>query len=722
MSDPADQEPAAPVTPDSGLLALGLLAKLHQLPAEPDQLRHDLGRLDRTADARDLLRAAKLIGLSVRLSRTSFDRLGKTPLPAIAEGKDGTFVLVARVAEDKVLLHDPISNKPIQTTRDVFEERWTGRLILSTRRAGLGGLAGKFDVTWFIPAIVRYRRLIGEVMLAAFFLNLFALATPLLFQIIIDKVLAYEGLTTLHVISIAFIAVAFFESVLGGLRTYLFSHTTNRIDVELGAKLFRHVLGLPMAYFNARRVGDTVARVRELDRIRDFLTSSALTLVIDLFFAFVFVAVMFFYAPTLTWIVLALIPLFIALSVIITPIFRRRLDEKFKRAADNQAFLTETVTGVETVKAMAVEPQFRNRWDEQLAAYVKASFRADQLGNVSNQIAQFISKATTAATLWWGAQMVIDGSLSVGQMVAFNMLSARLMQPILKLVQLWQDFQQARISVERLGDVLNVPAEPGYNPNRATPPALKGAVSFEGVTFRYRPDGPEILRRISLDVKPGEVIGFVGPSGSGKSTLTKLIQRLHAPESGRVLVDGIDLALVDPAWLRRQIGVVLQENNLFNRSVRENIALSDPAASMERVVAAAELAGAHEFISGLPEAYDAVVGERGSTLSGGQRQRIAIARALLLQPRILIFDEATSALDVESEAIIRKNMRQICQGRTVFVIAHRLSAVRDADRIVGIDKGEIVEEGTHGQLLQRGGLYKKLWDIQTGGFQDEAAE
>jgi len=363
---------------------------------------------------------------------------------------------------------------------------------------------------------------------------------------------------------------------------------------------------------------------------------------------------------------------------------------------------------------MAVEPQFRNKWDTQLAAYVKASFRAMNLGNIASQIAQLIDKIVVALILWFGAHAVIDGDLTVGTLIAFNMIARRTSQPILKLVQLWQDFQQARISIARLGDVLNTKAEPGYTPNRATLPSLTGRVSFEGVTFRYRPDTPEVLRNVSLDVPPGQVIGIVGQSGSGKSTLTKLVQRLYVPESGRVMVDGTDLSLVEPAWLRRQVGVVLQENHLFNRSIRDNIALTDPALPMEAVVKAAQMAGAHDFILEQPEGYDTIVGERGGTLSGGQRQRIAIARALVMNPRVLIFDEATSALDYESEEIIQKNMKIICKGRTVFVIAHRLSTVRGADRIITIEKGQIVEDGTHDELIRSGGRYATLYRIQSG--------
>jgi ATP-binding cassette, subfamily B, bacterial HlyB/CyaB len=621
---------------------------------------------------------------------------------------------LGKAGEGNVLVQSPLVPRPQLMTQAELEAVWDGRIVLVARRAGLVDLARRFDITWFLGAIVKYRGLLGEVFVASFFLQLFALAPPLIFQVVIDKVLVHRSMSTLDLLIIAFSAIAIFETVLGALRTYIFAHTTNRIDVELGARLFRHLLALPIAYFQARRVGDSVARVRELENIRNFLTGSALTLVIDLFFTFVFLAVMFVYSSLLTWIIIASFPFYIAVSAVATPMFRQRLDEKFKRSAENQAFLVEAVTGVETLKSMAVEPQMQRRWEEQLAGYVTASFRVTSLGNVASQGVQLVSKLATALTLYFGARLVIDGSLSVGELVAFNMLSGRVSQPVLRLAQIWQDFHQARLSVARLGDILNTSPEQTYNTSRSTLPAVTGSVRFEHVTFRYRVDGSEILRDIDFDVPAGQIVGIVGPSGSGKSTVAKLVQRLYVPESGKVLVDGIDLAVVDPAWLRRQIGVVLQENVLFNASVRANIALADPAMAMERVIAAATLAGAHDFILELPEGYDTIVGERGSSLSGGQRQRIAIARALVANPRILIFDEATSSLDYESEQIIQNNMRKIVEGRTALIIAHRLSTVRRANRIITIERGRIVEDGTHDELIRSGGRYAMLYRLQAG--------
>ena len=699
---------------DTGLACLAMLARFHNVAVSPEQLTHEYVAEGQLFGKAEILLATRQLDLKAKAIRTTFERLGQTPLPAIACASDGGFFIIARMDQEKILIHDPRSQRPEMISAEQLQARWGGELILIRSQSSLAGELSKFDFTWFIPAIVKYRKLLGEVLLVSFVLQIFSLLTPLFFQVVMDKVLVHHGLTTLDVIAIGLLGIMLFETVLSGLRSYVFAHTASRIDVELGSRLFRHLVTLPLSYFQARRVGDSVARVRELENIRSFLTGNTITLVLDVLFSVVFIAVMFFYSGWLTLIVLLSLPLYVVVSLLITPVLRARLNESFARGAENQAFLVETVNGIDTLKSMAVEPQITRKWDNQLAAYVSAGFKTQTLSTIANESVSLIGKLVTVATLWLGARLVIDGQLSVGQLIAFNMLAGRVAQPIMRLAQLWTNFQQTGVSVQRLGDILNTRTEMSQA-TRSALPALKGRIEFDQVHFRYRPDGSEVLRSVSLEIGAGEVIGIVGRSGSGKSTLTRLLQRLFVPERGRVLVDGMDLALADVSSLRREIGVVLLDNMLFARSIRENIALTDPGAPLEAVMQAAKMAGAHDFILELPEGYDTVVGEHGASLSGGQRQRVAIARALIGNPRILIFDEATSALDYESERIIQQNMQAICKGRTVIIIAHRLSAVRDANRIVVMDRGQIVEQGTHHELLaHQAGHYSRLHRLQQG--------
>ena len=693
---------------DTGLLCLVMVAGYHGLAVDPEQLRHTLALGSEGMGIMDILRAAKELGLKAKEAQVSYDRLNRLPMPALALMEDRKFNVLAKIDGDRVLVFDPLDGRPRLISKDEFLQRWQKRIILITYRKSVAPSEKPFGLSWFVPEIWKYRKPLYEVLTASLILQIIGLVTPVFTQVIIDKVLVHKGVTTLDVLAIGLITVVLFEALLNIIRTYLFTHTTNRIDISLGTKLFRHLFSLPLKYFEVRRVGDTVARVRELENIRHFLTGAPLTSILDVMFIGVYLVVMFIYSTTLTFVVLGAMPLFALLSLIITPMLRHRLDERFNRGAEAQAFLVEMVTGAQTVKAMAVEPEVQKKWENLLANYVRASYKTSKLSGVAGSVGQLIDRGSTLAILWLGAHLVMRGDLTVGQLIAFQMLSGRVSGPVLRLVQLWQDFQQAGLSIRRLGDIFHSAPEPSLNVTKTRFPAIRGDVRLEGVRFRYRLDGPEIIRSINLDIKVGMILGIVGRSGSGKSTLAKLIQRLYLPESGRILIDGINLALADPAWLRRQIGVVLQESFLFNGSVRDNIAFHYPQASMEEIIRVANLAGAHEFILELPEGYDTIVGERGTALSGGQRQRIAIARALLTNPRILIFDEATSSLDSESEAIIQRNLRQICRGRTVILIAHRLSTLRIAERIIVLEKGEIVELGTHDELMGRKGLYHHL--------------
>lgn len=711
MDQLAPDAPAA----DSGLIGLCLIAGYYRVPADPAQLKHRLAIIGRSAEPEDLVRAAHLIDMKARL-REGLDAkaLGAMPLPVLVGSKEGGFAVVSHGSAKGLFRYVDVPSRIVKEgPAEEIVALSDGRAVQIARRLGGAGVDPKrFGFSWFLPSLARYRKPLAQVLVVSLFLQLFALVTPVFFQLVVDKVLVHKGASTLVVLVIGLATLGLFETILQYLRSYTLSHTTNRIDVELGRRLFHHLFRLPLAYFETRPAGQTVARVRELETIRSFLTGQGLTSLLDLFFVVVFIGVLFLYSPTLTLVVLGSVPVYVVIAAVIRPLLKDRIDEKFNRGARSQQFLVESIVGAQTIKASGVEPIMQAQWEERLAAYVRTSFDASMLGALGQNMIQYVSKATSALILFIGAQQVMSGQLTVGELIAFNMIQSQAVQPILRLSQLWQDFQQVQVSVARMGDILNSPPEPTPASLLNLPPP-KGAIGFKNVSFRYRLDGDDVLKNISLNIPAGEVIGIVGASGSGKSTLTRLVQRLYSPQEGQVFLDGVDVAQMDPGWLRRQIGVVLQDNILFNRSIHENIALSDPAMPRARVIQAARLAGADEFIAKTPQGYDTVLEERGANLSGGQRQRIAIARALAVDPRILILDEATSALDYESERIIQNNMRAIVRGRTVIVIAHRLAAVRPCSRIVGMHEGRIVEQGAHAELLAKpGGLYARLWALQ----------
>nr|BFD42023.1 type I secretion system permease/ATPase [Pseudomonas sp. FFPRI_1] len=704
------ESPSPPQLLDTGLKALAWAARRFEIAADVAQLQHRLGRLEGMATAIDLCRCAGWIGLRARLVQSTLKRLGNLPRPALLDTLHGWAVLDG-LDDDQVTLYWPLEDRCQTLSTDLLGALWQGTaLLLADRHAALQPPG--FGIAWFLPSIVKHIRQFRSVLLVSLMLQLTALVTPMLFENIIDRVLVSRGLSSLQVLGMALLALALFEPLYGFVRSWLFSNLASKVNAELSARLYQHLIQLPQGYFQQRQTGEIIARVGEMQQIRQFLTGSALTLVLDLAFCGLFIAVMYSYAPTLTWVVLGSLALYFLFWLCVGPLLRKRALREYERGADNTAFLTETVTGIETIKTSATEEGFQQQWQRRLAGYVRAAFSTRLVGICAGQGIGLIQKLTAALLLWWGVTLVMDGQLSPGQLVAFNMLAGHVVEPILRLAQVWQDFQHTLIALRRLGDILDTECENGSG-GLASVPALAGSVSFQGVRFRYHEDGQEVLRNLSVQIEPGEFVGITGPSGSGKSTLTRLLQRLYIPQHGRVMVDGIDLAIVDPVALRRNMSVVLQESVLFAGSIIDNIRLCCPQASDAQVREAAALAGADGFIEALAHGYETQVGERGGQLSGGQRQRIALARALISNPAILLLDEATSALDYESEAAVMANLMRITQGRTVISVAHRLNTLRHADRILVIDQGQVVEQGNHEQLLALGGVYARQWALQT---------
>lgn len=662
----------------------------------------------------EIVQAAQALKLKSKIKRLNHDRLKDINIPIIAKSKDQKFFIIAKSKEDEFMLLFPSETVPRIVNREKLIELWDGTAILIAKK-GIMENETAFSLKWFIPTILKFKKEFLQVLLAVFTIQILGILTPVMTQVVVDKVLVHKSISTLNVLAIGIGIVYIYELTLGLAKNYVFTHTTNRIDVMLSYKLFKHLFALPLKYFESRRVGETVARVSELDSIRNFLTGTPLSSMIDLLFIIVYIVVLFFYSPGLTVIVLCSIPVYAILSAIVTPLFKKRLDEKFETGANTQSFLVESITGVQTVKSYVLESRFEKKWGDLQADYVKASYRTAIVSSTAGTTGQFIQKVFDLLILYFGAKAVMDGTFTVGQLVAFRMLSGRVSGPVLRLVQLWQEYQQASLSVKRIGDIFNTAPEQTMNAQQATLPKLNGRILFDKVRFRYNLDGSEVMKGISFEIPAGAVIGIVGRSGSGKSTISKLIQRLYIPQGGKISIDGMDISLVNPALLRTQIGIVLQENFMFNGTVAENISIHMPAATIENIIHCAQMAGAHDFISELPIGYNTIIGEKGVGLSGGQKQRIAIARAILSNPRILIFDEATSALDYESESMIQNNLKDICKGRTVLIIAHRLSTLKDAQKIMVIDKGSLVEYDTHKNLMQKNGLYSHLYKQQQRG-------
>ena len=720
MSEPIEAPRPAVITPaqsrpSSGIWALAQLAVYHQQPVDPDQVIRAMGFEHRAIGITEILLAAEATHLKAKAATLDWEGFRAMKLPFIAEMRDGSFAIVglARPQDGRLPIITPGERQPRLCDEEQWREAMTGQVVLIKDRLALSNPNRPFGFSWFLPVLRKYRKELAEVLTAAFFYQLLGIGVPLFVQVIIDKVFVYHNYSTLAVVGAGMLIVILFNGFFSVLQSVLLSPVGNRIDVTLGSTIYRRLVRIPLRYFELRRVGDSIARVRQLEPIRSFLTGQALLSMVDGLFVFVYIGILLFYSLELTGVVLLAMALIALSTALFRPSLRARLEEKFDSGANSQAFLVESVTGMETVKAMALEAHMSQRWERLLSRYVTTAYQADRLNGIAGGIGHTLLNLTTLAVLWFGAHLVLDGTMTVGALIAFQMLSGRAMAPILRVTSLWQEFQQIGISVRRLGDLMNAPTEPVMDPNKSSLPALRGHIHFEHVSFRYHEDAPRTIEDVSLDIPEGMTVGIVGRSGSGKSTLAKLMQCLYVPETGRVLVDGYNLQQIDPSWLRRQIAVVPQDSFLFGGSIRENIAVRFPGAPMPIIIEAAKLAGAHDFIVDMPQGYDTPVGERGASLSGGQRQRVAIARALLTNPRILIFDEATSALDYESERIIQDNLANICKGRTVILVAHRMSMLRQADRIFVMDHGRLVEQGNHADLLGQEGLYRHLY-LQQG--------
>lgn len=695
----------------TGLIAFEIVCRINNIGIDLRSIVRENGITEDEISKEELLLIAKNAEFKAKIKPMDFDKFPKYPFPAIFILKDNTFGVILKpdCESKKTLVFIPEDKKAKELTFEEISEISNGEIIFLSHK--LMNEQIRFGFKWFFVEIMKYKRIIAEVMLGSFVVQLFGLVTPLFTQVILDKVIVHRSMSTLDVLGIAFVAVSIFEFLLNLTRNYIFIHTANKIDAKLGAKLFHHLFALPFVYFESRKVGNIISRVRELDQIREFITNKSVSVLIDLFFSTVFLVVMFIYSKILTFGVLIIVALIGILYVTMTPELRARLENKFQMSAQSNSYLVEAVTGVQTVKSLSIEGIMQKKWNDYLGRYVKSGFNLAVMSNFAGSLSNLFQKMMTIAILWIGVTLVIKNELTIGQLIAFQMFANQFIAPVMRLVNLWNEFQQVLLGVDRLGDILNNPVE--LTSSKAiTLPKINGSVRIDNLSFKYSPNSPMVLNGVALDVKAGQSIGLVGRSGSGKSTITKLIQKLYLPFEGTVYIDDVDIRQMNPVWLRNNIGVVLQENYLFSGTIRDNIAMPKPDAPIEAIIQAAQISGAHSFISEMPEGYDTFVGERGSTLSGGQRQRIAIARALITNPKIIIFDEATSALDYESERVIMDNLDKIKHGRTMFIIAHRLSTVKNCDLIVALDKGSIIEVGTHDELIKKQGYYYNLYTQQ----------
>lgn len=709
---------------NTALVCFSIIAGEHKIEITRDRLLHEynLG-LDEIPSVK-LLRIAKDLGLKTKLRRLQWNDLLnlKKAYPAIAKLRNGRHMILVgtthghgdRQEETLIACYDPLAGSGgghIRLTREEFEAVWNGDVFLFKRIYKLSDETQPFSLRWFIPEILRQKLTFIDIGLAVLFINAIALITPIFFQIVIDKVLVNQAFTTLHVLGFGMTVALAVNAGLDFLRDYLLLHASNKIDLRVTGKTFRHMLQLPLDFFEHVAAGVLTKHMQQTAKIREFLTGSVFLTILEATSLFVFVPFLFVYSLPLTGIVLIFTCLIaLVIAVLMNP-FKRRLDALYNAEGNRQAMLVETINGMATVKSMAIEPLLRKQWEDKVARAVSMQFRVGKISITAKSLTKFLERLMTIILVWLGASQVFNGVMTVGALIAFQMLAGRVTSPLVRLVGLVHQYQEATLSVEKLGLVMNARQEWGVDRHGARP-SLRGNIVFDRVTFRYAPDLPNVLKDISLTIPAGTTLGVVGPSGSGKTTLTRLLQKVCFPSTGTIRINDCYLNELDTAHLRRNMGVVLQENFLFNVSVADNIRAGQSIASREQIIQAALLAGADEFIVNLPQGYDTMLEEGAKNLSGGQRQRLAIARALLTRPEILIFDEATSSLDPESERIIRENLVQIAKNRTVIIVSHRLSMLKDADSIIVLQNGELIGNGNHEHLLQECELYRTLWQQQ----------
>ncbi|MBM3511779.1 MAG: cyclic nucleotide-binding domain-containing protein [Alphaproteobacteria bacterium] len=694
---------------DCGAASLAMITAYYGVPVGLARLR-DLANVDADgASLWSLAQAAEVLGFHARGLQVSYDALADVTLPAIVHWEGYHYIVLYRVGRRHVVVGDPALGLR-RLSVDEFRNGWTGRaleMIPTSRLRSTERLAGTYHRFW--PILRPSLALLAEVLAASLVLNLLGLGIPLFTQTVVDRVLVRRSVDLLNLMLGGMLMVALFQAIISAVRRVLLVHISTRADARLLGDFLGHVMSLPMRFFDVRKVGDIISRVAENEKLQAVMVGTIPGVLLDLLLALGYLALMAFYNIRLTLMVLAVVPLFAVLLLAFTPAIRRNRRQYFNRYALAWSYLIESVTGIATVKAMAVELRVRSRLESLFVDSLLAGRKGAQIDTAYATLSTFVQTVGTTLFLWYGAQQVLDGQLSIGQLLAFTTLAASIMAPVVRLVDAWDALQDARIAVERLNDVFDARPEEAVSRELLNPPRIEGRIRFENVSFKYaRNQDKPTLAGISIEISPGERVALVGRSGSGKSTLAKLILGLYPPTSGRVLIDGHDLRVLSKRTLRRRIGIVPQEVFLFSGTIRENIALGDADARFEDVVSAAKMGGAHAFISDMAMGYDTKVGERGMSLSGGQRQRIALARALLHDPDVLLLDEATSALDTESERAIRHSLEEATRHRTTLIIAHRLSTVQHADRILVLDAGAIVEEGTHQQLLDRGALYAHL--------------